>query len=471
MTGRPRAGGELGARRAPGRDAPVLPAERRPEEAGVVRRERDGDARREERAHGVRRARPNRARREIGRRADVADDAAAREKAQERGVLGGPDAVRDADGPEALERLGDGFGARPFARVRDGHQAEPPRAPERRGEIPRGEARFLASQPEPGGAPPRVLLVEVEDAVGRRGSPVAHGVEEHEDPSAARGFVRREDALEGRAHLEPVEAEPFGHGRRDVDLGVADTLARKARDEGARDEPIVGRGPDLPADVSVEGEESVRRAEARAPRADGREIRENGPGRAGGQAHERRRRDRALEVQMELDGGRGRETAEKRGGGRGEGHADGSYGVFETGPIPLAAPPRERLWMRAAAFGVDLLLVAGGPLLVASVIVGGVAAVAAEAPAGLNAGFRAAQALSVLLFLARDGAGGSPGKKLFGLRLIRPGGSPAGLEASLLRNLPLLVPGWNLVEVASVIRRRDGRRPGDKLAGTTLVEA
>jgi uncharacterized RDD family membrane protein YckC len=126
--------------------------------------------------------------------------------------------------------------------------------------------------------------------------------------------------------------------------------------------------------------------------------------------------------------------------------------------------------MRAAAFGVDLVLVAGGPLLVASALVFGIAALA-EKPAGLDDGFRAAQILAVLLFLARDAAGGSPGKKLFGLRLVRGDGTPAGLGASLLRNLLLLVPGWNLVEIVSVMRRRDGRRPGDRLARTALVEA
>lgn len=127
--------------------------------------------------------------------------------------------------------------------------------------------------------------------------------------------------------------------------------------------------------------------------------------------------------------------------------------------------------MRAAAFGVDLLLVAGGPFLVASAVVFGIAWTAAEPPAGLDRGFQAAQVLSGLLFLFRDAGGGSPGKKLFGLRLVRPGGVAAGAVASFARNLPLLVPLWNLVEIAAVIRRRNGRRPGDKLAGTTLVEA
>lgn len=127
--------------------------------------------------------------------------------------------------------------------------------------------------------------------------------------------------------------------------------------------------------------------------------------------------------------------------------------------------------MRAAALGVDLLLLSGGPLLVASAIVFGVAWAAAEPPVGLDSGFRAAEALSAGLFLLRDASGASPGKRLFGLKVVRRGGAAAGPLASFTRNLTLLVPVWNLVEMASVIRRADGRRPGDRLAGTALVEA
>jgi len=126
--------------------------------------------------------------------------------------------------------------------------------------------------------------------------------------------------------------------------------------------------------------------------------------------------------------------------------------------------------MRAAAFGIDLILVAGVPLLLASAIILGVHA-ASPASAGLDAGFRAAQAVAMFLFLLRDADGGSLGKRLFGLRLVRRGGAAAGPLQSLLRNLTLLVPGWNLIELVSLIRRRDGRRPGDRLAGTALVEA
>jgi uncharacterized RDD family membrane protein YckC len=127
--------------------------------------------------------------------------------------------------------------------------------------------------------------------------------------------------------------------------------------------------------------------------------------------------------------------------------------------------------MRTAAFGVDLILVAGVPLLLASAIVLCVYAFSREAPAGLDDGFRAAQAAALCLFLFRDAGGGSPGKKLFGLRLILQGGANAGALQSLLRNAPLLIPGWNLIELSSLLRRRDGRRPGDRAAGTLLVEA
>jgi uncharacterized RDD family membrane protein YckC len=126
--------------------------------------------------------------------------------------------------------------------------------------------------------------------------------------------------------------------------------------------------------------------------------------------------------------------------------------------------------MRAAAFGVDLILVAGIPLLLASAIVLGVHA-GSRAPAGLDAGFRAAQVVAVSLFLLRDADGGSPGKRLFGLRLIRRGGARAGPLQSVARNLTLLVPVWNVIELVSLIRRGDGRRPGDRAAGTALVEA
>jgi len=75
----------------------------------------------------------------------------------------------------------------------------------------------------------------------------------------------------------------------------------------------------------------------------------------------------------------------------------------------------------------------------------------------------------LLFLLVRDATGGrSPGKKLLGLRIVTANGKPCGLARSLVRNLPLVVPGWNLAEVWLLLTNRD--RSGDRLAGTRVVE-
>jgi uncharacterized RDD family membrane protein YckC len=154
--------------------------------------------------------------------------------------------------------------------------------------------------------------------------------------------------------------------------------------------------------------------------------------------------------------------------GEGSGHEPASYGRRET-----ASPgtlPRDRLWIRGAAFGLDLLFLGGGPLLLAATVAFAVLMTAPEPPLALGRGFQVAQAAFVVLFLGRDAGGGSPGKRLLGLRIVRVDGARTSLATSLVRNLPLLIPGWNLVEAASVLRRRDGRRPGDRAARTAVVE-
>ena len=132
--------------------------------------------------------------------------------------------------------------------------------------------------------------------------------------------------------------------------------------------------------------------------------------------------------------------------------------------------PRERLWLRAAALGIDLVVLSGIPLAVITVLVFLVVLVAEEPPEWLPWAFRAGQAIFAAAFLARDVRGLSPGKALLGIRVERLGGGPPPLPASALRNLPLLVPGWNLAEAVLAWRRPDSRRLGDRLAGTRVVE-
>lgn len=77
--------------------------------------------------------------------------------------------------------------------------------------------------------------------------------------------------------------------------------------------------------------------------------------------------------------------------------------------------------------------------------------------------------LAVALFLIKDGLfdGRSPGKALLGLRVVHTEtGRPATPVASLMRNLPLLIP---VVPLIVGFRLRRGPRWGDGWAKTRVV--
>lgn len=80
-------------------------------------------------------------------------------------------------------------------------------------------------------------------------------------------------------------------------------------------------------------------------------------------------------------------------------------------------------------------------------------------------------ALALLLFgiLLRDGfRGRSLGKQMLGLRLVTPRGDGCGYGRSIVRNLPLIIPPWNLIEALLVITGR--LRTGDRIAHTAVTE-
>lgn len=79
----------------------------------------------------------------------------------------------------------------------------------------------------------------------------------------------------------------------------------------------------------------------------------------------------------------------------------------------------------------------------------------------------AAGAAAVAAFLMRDARGGRA-RRWLGLEAVRPDGSPPGKSASLLRNLPLLVPGWNLIEAWPVLRDGEAVRRADRRTGVRI---
>lgn len=89
----------------------------------------------------------------------------------------------------------------------------------------------------------------------------------------------------------------------------------------------------------------------------------------------------------------------------------------------------------------------------------------------INAVWAAVVLAGLLGFLARDGfTGRSFGKRLMGLHVVGAGGRPCTIGTSFKRNLSLLVPGLNLLELWLFLRCPHQARMGDRFARTRVEE-
>ena len=123
--------------------------------------------------------------------------------------------------------------------------------------------------------------------------------------------------------------------------------------------------------------------------------------------------------------------------------------------------------LRIAAFLVDALSISIILVLPASIV--SYAMTWASTPKGIQLVWWAALAVLMVAMLFRDGfRGRSIGKHLLGLRLLTPRGEGCGYGRSLVRNIPLVIPGWNLLEVLLVLFGKS--RTGDRLAKTNVTE-
>jgi uncharacterized RDD family membrane protein YckC len=123
--------------------------------------------------------------------------------------------------------------------------------------------------------------------------------------------------------------------------------------------------------------------------------------------------------------------------------------------------------LRIAAFLVDALWISILLVLPASIV--SYAMTWSASPKGIQLVWWGALAVLVLAMLFRDGfRGRSIGKHLLGLRLVTPRGEGCGYLRSFVRNVPLIVPGWNLIEVLMVLLGKP--RTGDRIAKTTVTE-
>ncbi len=124
--------------------------------------------------------------------------------------------------------------------------------------------------------------------------------------------------------------------------------------------------------------------------------------------------------------------------------------------------------LRVAAFLVDALSMSVILILPASLISYTLAWVGG-AVQGIAIVWVVALVLLLVGLLIRDGyRGRSIGKQMLGLRLLTPQGEGCGYGRSVLRNLPLIIPLWNLIEAGLVISGRP--RTGDRIARTNVTE-
>jgi uncharacterized RDD family membrane protein YckC len=128
--------------------------------------------------------------------------------------------------------------------------------------------------------------------------------------------------------------------------------------------------------------------------------------------------------------------------------------------------PQTKL-LRIAAFLVDALSIAILLILPASLVSYGMTWT--TTPKGIQLVWWGALAIFMLAMLLRDGfRRRSIGKQLLGLRLLTPHGEGCGYIRSIIRNLPLVLPGWNVIEVILVLAGKP--RTGDRIAKTTVTE-
>lgn len=124
--------------------------------------------------------------------------------------------------------------------------------------------------------------------------------------------------------------------------------------------------------------------------------------------------------------------------------------------------------LRLAAFLIDALTIAIALMLPASII-SYTAVWIAQATKWVNIVWYGALLVLVAGLLLRDGHHGrSFGKKILGLQLVTPDGKPCSYLRSIVRNIPIIIPGWNLIEILLVIRGK--ARTGDRLAHTIVAE-
>ena len=140
---------------------------------------------------------------------------------------------------------------------------------------------------------------------------------------------------------------------------------------------------------------------------------------------------------------------------------------MERFPQPKLTTTGDVTLQRIVAYLVDSILigVVGVPFALAASVLGNTAGILLTL-AGLAV-------ILVYVFLLEGLIGYTPGKYLLGLVVVKSDGSRCTVGAALIRNLAWVIdmlPGVNLVAIASIYLTDNHQRVGDLLADTLVVK-
>ena len=126
------------------------------------------------------------------------------------------------------------------------------------------------------------------------------------------------------------------------------------------------------------------------------------------------------------------------------------------------------LRLRLLSLFLDVLLCAGAADLIGLAATGGIWRYVPAARGLIPAVWAAAAAAATVAFLLRDASGGLS-RRWFALEIRRADGALPGPAGSLRRNLPLLIPGWNLYDAWPALKDGGSSRRSDQAAGTRIL--
>ena len=150
-----------------------------------------------------------------------------------------------------------------------------------------------------------------------------------------------------------------------------------------------------------------------------------------------------------------------------------AQGLTEEIPAPAASLPKAGFWIRLGAFLLDLVILGGIGFFTGMLLGTGLEALTSLNDPSLEwIVDRYRKVLMIAYFVFFTGYGGqTPGKMVFGLKVIRTDGTELGFRRAVLREIVGKFVSWLLLMIGYLMVAFDSRKQGlhDKIAKTYVI--